>query len=146
MEREQLTTTPAMRGNPDRHSRRALDGWLADRGRDAQTLVRRAKGVDCSNQIHPVLQRAALAGQRPTAACQRGEAFAEGGVEPFNVGGVEHAGAALRAAAHLFDLRRRARQNAALDADHLPLHVVLDDLRKIAVVPEAQGGGGQACP
>ena len=140
MEREQLTKTPAMRGNPGSHSRSALDGGLAHRRCYAQTLVRRAKVVDCADQIHPVFQRAALAGQRPPAARQRGQALAEGGVEPFNVGGVEHAGTALRAAAQLFDLRRRAGQNAALDADHPPLHVVLDDLGDMEVSPGAQVG------
>ena len=112
-----------MRGNPGSHSRRTIDGRLAPRRRDTQTLVRRAKVVDCTDQGHPVLQRAALAGQRPTAARQRGESLAEGGVEPFNVGGVDHAGTALRAAAQLIDLRRCAGENAALDAGHTPLHV-----------------------
>ena len=140
MEREQLTHTPAMRGNPGSHSRCAIDSWLAHRRRYAQTLMRRAKVVDCADQIHPVFQRAALAGERPPAARQRGQALAEGGVEPFNVGGVEHAGTALRAVAQLFDLRRRASQNAALDADHTPLHVVLADLGDMEVFPGAQVG------
>ncbi len=137
---EQFTDTPTMRGNPGSHSRRTIDGRLAHRRRDTQTLVRRAKVVDCADQVHPVLQRAALAGQRPPAARQRGQALAEGGVEPFNVGGVEHAGTALRAAAQLFDLRRCAGQNAALDAGHTPLHIVLDDLSDIEAFPGAQGG------
>ena len=128
MEREQLTNTPAMRRNPGSHSRGAIDSWLAPSCRYAQTLVRRAKVVDYTDQVHPVRQRTALAGERPPAAPQRGQALAEGGVEPFNVGSVEHAGTALRAAAQLFDSRRRASQNMVLDANPAALNIVLDDL------------------
>src|SRR5262249_56305650 len=129
MEREQLTNPPARCGNPGSPSRGAIEGWLAPRRCYAQTLVRCAKVVDCPEQVHPVLQRAALASQGPIAARQRGQTLAEGGVEPFNVGGIDHASPARPAAANLFYLPRGAHPKAALDADHPPLHVVLDDPR-----------------
>ena len=50
---------------------------------------------------------------------------AEGDVEPFNIEGVEHAGATLRAAAELFHLPGCAGHITALDAGRPPVHVML---------------------
>src|SRR5713226_6931380 len=99
-----------------------------------------AEVVDRADQIHPVVKRSGATGQGSTPAGERSQALAEGGIEPFNVGGVDHAVAALRAAAELFDLRGRAGQNAALDTDHAPLNVVLDNLSNIEGFPGAQAG------
>src|SRR5262249_38641611 len=138
MEREQLTNPPARCGNPGSPSRGAIEGWLAPRRCYAQTLVRCAKVVDCPDQVHPVLQRAALASQGPIAARQRGQTPAEGGVEPFNVGGIDHASPARPAAANLFDLPGGASPNTALHADHPPLHGDIDHRRNREEFPRLQ--------
>ena len=68
------------------------------------------------------------------------QAFAEGGIESFNVGGVDHPRAALRAAAERFDLRGSTGHNATLHPDHTPSDRVLDHLRNSKGVPDPQAG------
>ena len=67
-----------------------------------------AEVVDGADQVHSVVKCRGAAGQGSTPAGERRQALAEGGIEPFDVSGVDHASAALRAAAELFDLRCRA--------------------------------------
>src|SRR5262249_62144518 len=94
--------------------------------------------VDGTDQIHPRVQRGGAPGQGPAPAGESRQALTEGGIESFNVSGVDHARAALRAAAELFDLRGRASENAALNTDHMPLNIVLDDLRNMKDFPALQ--------
>ena len=67
----------------------------------------RAKMIDCTNKIHAVLQRQRTARQRATAACQRGQALTECGVQPLNVGRIDHP-LSLRAAPQCLHACRRA--------------------------------------
>src|SRR4029453_11251060 len=97
--------------------------------------MRGAEIVDGTNQIHPDVPRGGAPGQGPAPASQRHQALAEGGIEPFNVGSIEHARAALRAAAELFDLRGGAGDDTTLNTDHAPLDRVLDDLGNMKHLP-----------
>lgn len=90
--------------------------------------MRSAEVVDGADQLPPRVQRGGAPRPGPAPAGQRRQALTAGGIEPFTVGGVEHAVAALRAAAALCDLRGRAGHNAPLHTDHAPLDRVLDDL------------------
>ncbi len=50
------------------------------------TLVRRAEVVEAANQVHALFEQFRCAHQGATAPCQAGQALAEGGVEPFDIG------------------------------------------------------------
>jgi hypothetical protein len=49
----------------------------------------RAKVVDCANQIHRGVQGRCLACQSPPSPYQGRDARAEGGIQPFDVGGFD---------------------------------------------------------
>src|SRR5882724_2639741 len=94
-----------------------------------------AEVVDGADQIHPVVQGDGAASQGPAPAGEGRQALAEGSIKPFNVGGVDHAGAALRAAPELLDLSRPASENTALDTHDAAVGVMLDDLRNLEGFP-----------
>ena len=106
-------------------------------GGKAQTRMRRTEVVDCTNQIHPVLQRQRVACERSASTGQRREVLPECRVEPFDVRRIDHPGP-VRAAPQRLDACRRAIHDAALDVDRPPLGVALHDLRNAEVAPGAQ--------
>ena len=55
----------------------------------AQTVMGGAEIVDGSQQHHAVMQRGLPMGQMACATCEASEPLSEGGVEPFDVGGVD---------------------------------------------------------
>lgn len=62
----------------------------------------------------PACSVAGAPSQGPAPAGERGQALTEGGIEPFDIGGVEHAIAALRAAAERFHLARPCQPQCAV--------------------------------
>jgi hypothetical protein len=103
----------------------------------AQTFVRRAEVIDRPDQIQFVMQC-----QRATCQCaasprQRRQTFSERGVQPLDIGRVDHA-VALRAMPEHLDARWRTIHNAAFDVDHTPLRIALDNLSNTDVFPGVQ--------
>ena len=91
------------------------------RGGEVQTCMRRTEIVDGADQIHPMLQRQRVAGQRPAAANgarrSRNVAFSR------SMYAVLITPSPLRAAPQCFDTYGRALDNPTLDIDHAPLRV-----------------------
>src|SRR5215831_2932047 len=138
MKRQQFADRPAMVGDPRCHGRCPVDRSRASRlGSQAETRVIRAKVIDRTDQVHPVLQRQGLAGQRPAPARQRCEAFPKRCVEPLNVCCIDHP-VPLRSASERFHACRRAIDNAALRLDHAPPLVALDHLGEQDMAPRTQ--------
>jgi hypothetical protein len=97
-----------------------------------------AEIVDGADQIHPRVQRNGAPSQGSAPAGERSQALTESGIEPFDIRGVKHATTTLRAAPELLGLGGCAGENAALNTDHAPLRVVLDDLRDMEGFPALQ--------
>ena len=92
-----------MVSDPSCHGRCPVGRSRASRlGSKAETRVIGTKIIDCTDQVHPVLQCQGVAGQRPAAARQRCEAFPERRIQPFDVCCVDHS-VALRAASERLD-------------------------------------------
>ena len=82
---------PAMIGDPGGHGRRPLDTPHAGRRcGEAQTGMVRTEVVDAADQIPPLPQRQRMTHERSTATCQRRQALPERGLEPLDVGCVDH--------------------------------------------------------
>src|SRR6266403_2275154 len=122
-----------MIGNPGSHGRRLGPGWVP------QTLMRGAEVVDGAHQIQTMLQRHCPARQRPTPPCQCCEPLAKGGIEPFDVGGVDDT-VALRATPERLDARGRTRNNAPLNGDDALLLIAFHDLCDQDMPPRSQPG------
>src|SRR4029453_3998509 len=138
--RQQFSDRPAMVGDPSRHGRCPVGCYCASRmGSKAETRVIGAKVIDCTDQIHPVLQRQGAGCQGPTAARQWSQTLTKRGVEALDVGGVNHPGA-LRAALQHLDACRCAIHDTALGLDDTPPLVALDDLGNQDVAPGTQPG------
>src|SRR5262245_36925906 len=114
-----------MVGKGSRHGGRLGRTASSRSGREARMIS--AEIVDGTDQIHPRVQRGGAPRQGPAPAGECGQTLAEGSIESFNVGSVNHA-LALRALNKLFDLRRWAGQNPVFDTGHPPRQVMLDDL------------------
>ena len=74
----------------------SIDSWgaeqpfvAANNSRKGQTVMRRAKVVDASPQIHPRLQRFLQTDEHTGASGQRGQTGTEGCVQALNERGVE---------------------------------------------------------
>jgi len=132
MQGQELVPRPAMVGDPCRHGRRRLLG----RG---QTLMRRAKILDCTHQEHPCVQGQGVTCQRPAAACQRCEALPECRVEPLNVRRIAHP-IPLRSVSERLHACRRAIDQAAVGLDHTPPFVALDDWGDQDIAPRTPPG------
>src|SRR6266567_967830 len=133
MKRQQFLDGPAMIRDASGHRRccPATGG--------GQTRMWRAKIIDCTDEIHTVLQRQRAARQRATSACQRGQTLTERCVEPLNVGRIDDP-VALRAPSERLDACRRAIDNAAFGLDHPSPLVALDDLGDQDIAPWTQPG------
>jgi len=137
MRRQQVPNIPGMLGDPGCHRGRPLDTRLTCcRLWQSHTCMRHAEGVDGPDQVHAVLQRAGLPRQRSAPVCQRGESLAQRRVEALDGGQVHHP-LALRAVPYLLHPCGRPLHDAALDLDHSPLLVPLDDLRDEETWPGA---------
>src|SRR5712671_2620366 len=133
MKRQQFLDGPAMIRDASGHRR----GGPATSG--GQTRMWRAKIIDCTDEIHTVLQCQRTARQRAASACQRGQTLTECGVEPLNVGRIDDP-VALRAPSERLDACRRAIDNAAFGLDHPSPFVALDDLGDQDMAPGTQPG------
>src|SRR5882724_407940 len=122
-----------MIGDPGSHGRR-----LGPMG-VLQTLMRGAEVVDGAHQIHTMLQGHCPARQRSTPPCQSREPLAKGGIEPFDVGGVDDP-VALRATPERLDARGRSRNDAPLHGDDASLLVAFHDLCDQDMPPRSQPG------
>ena len=129
--RQQFLNTPAMIRNPGGHSRCRCTPDAA------QTRVWGTKVIDRTNQIHPVMERQRAPRQRPPSTSQRCQPFAECGVEPLDVGGVDHP-VPVRATPERLDAGWCAIRDAERDGNHSPLCIALHDLRNAEVAPGAQ--------
>jgi hypothetical protein len=89
--------------------------------------MRRAEVVDSPDQVHAMLQRAGLPGQRPAPSCERRAPLAERRIEALDRGRVDHT-VALRSVPYLLNLGGRTLYDAALDSDHTPLRLAFDAL------------------
>jgi hypothetical protein len=68
-----------------------VDATVSDPESETQAFVMSTEVVDATDQIHVRLQGFDLPSQSATTPHQTGQALAEGGVEPFNEGGVDGA-------------------------------------------------------
>ena len=98
-----------------------------------------AKIIDCTDQIHPMMQRHCPARQCPTPPCQRRETLAERGIEPFDVGGVDDP-VTLRATPECLDARGRPLNDAPLHCDNTSLFIAFYDLCEEDMTPWPQPG------
>src|SRR5712692_1497682 len=137
MERQQFLHGPPVISDGGGHGWGAGSRGSSPRARQARMIG--AEVVDRADQVPPIAERGGAPGQGTAPTGEGSQAFAEGGVEPFNVGGVDYP-VPLRAAANLFDLRGGAGQDSALGADHTPLNIGLDDLSNIEEFPRPQVG------
>ncbi len=103
----------------------------------AQTPMLSAKVIDRADQLQALFQGGGQTGRGATPARQRGQALAEGGVEPFNERRIESAGVVGASKQHL-NLSLRSLENTAGDADHTAVGVLLDDLGNTDVLPGLQ--------
>ena len=131
MKRQQFLDGPAMIRDASGHGR---CGPATGGG---QTRMWRAKIIDGTDEIHPVLQRLRPARQCTTAACQGGQTLTERGIEPFDVGRIDDP-VALRAPSDRLDACRRAINNAAFGFDHSPSLIALHDLGDQDVAPRTK--------
>jgi hypothetical protein len=99
--------------------------------------MRCAQVIDSAHHEHPLVQRQGLTGQRPAPARQRREAFPKRGVQPLNVGRIDHA-VPLRAASERLHTCWRASDNAALGLDDTPPLIAFDHLGDQDVAPRTQ--------
>jgi len=102
-----------------------------------ETRMWRAKIIDRTDQVHPMLQRQRVTRQRSPSACQRGQPLTECRIEPLDVGRVDDP-VSLRAPSERLHACRRAIDNAALDVDDTPLRIALHDLSEADVAPRTQ--------
>jgi len=124
---QQLAQAVRAVGQPGGHRRRALQPALARADSpQAQRLVRPAVVVGQPEQVQPALDERHALGRRAPAAHQRGEAFAQGGVEPLDVGGVD-GHAAVAGSQRCGDGSLRPHDDAAHDP-LAPLQPGLDHL------------------
>jgi hypothetical protein len=107
--------------------------------RNAQALMIRAEVVHRAHQIHPVEQGGHLPRQRPPAANQGCDPRPEGGVQPLDVGCVDHP-PALRLLHQGIDLGLRALHYASRHADHTLLGILLDHLCDEDTILRSQTG------
>ena len=117
-------------------------GWAGRVGAgygQRQAVMIRAEVIDGADQVHPVVQGGGASCQGTSLTRERGQPLAEGGIEAFNIGSVDHT-VALREASELLDLCGRASKNAAHDTNHVSVGVVLDDLGNMDVFPGTQTG------
>src|SRR5512139_1814005 len=93
---EEFLQRPAMIRQSCRQSRGTGDPMEAmptHRKAETQALVEIAKVIDAAKDVHAVLQSGTLASQMTGTTEQASEALAEGGIEPFDVGGIDYAAA-----------------------------------------------------
>src|SRR4029077_19461409 len=90
-----------------------------------ETRMRCGEIIDRPDEIHAMLQRQGAARQRTPAACQRGQPCTEGGVEPLNVGRIDHP-VPLRPASKRLHPCRCAIDHTAFRVDHSPALVAFD--------------------
>jgi hypothetical protein len=140
MKRQQFSDTPAMSGDSGCHRGRALDTRPTGcRRRPSHALMRRAEVIDGPKQIPALRQRAGLPRQRSAPAGQRGESLTKRRVEARDGGGGDHPVALGAVPSHLHPCGRPLH-DAALDRDHAPLLVPLDDLRDEDLGPRSELG------
>ena len=93
----------------------------------------RTEVVDRANQIHPVIrgcfasEGSPLACQGATSSHQSGQTSTEGGLQPFDEGGVDQP-ASWRPLQHLLHLGGCTLHQATDDADHAPTRILLHHL------------------
>jgi hypothetical protein len=138
---KEFRDSPAMVGQASRDGGRALQpapGALGQVVRDAQTLMIGTKVVDTAQDIHTNPQGFRLTSQGASAADQGAEPLAEGGIEPFDVSGVNPTGALSsldQAGNHLSTALDDAPLNAQLTGNPL-----FDDLNDGNLRPRSQTG------
>jgi hypothetical protein len=129
--RQQFSHIPPMSGDPGGHCRCRRPPAAA------KTRVRSTKIIDRADQIHSVLESQWAPRQRPPSPCKRCQPFAECGIEPLDVGRVEHP-VAVRAVPERLDAGGCAIHDAALNVNYSPLGIPFHDLRKAEVAPATQ--------
>src|SRR5262245_61047857 len=121
MKRQQLLNGPAMIRDASGHGR----GGPALHGSEARMWG--AEIIDRTNKVHPMLQRAQMTRQSAPPSRQRREVFAEGRVQPLNIGRVDHA-VSLRLAPQFPHACWRAINNTPFNLDHPSPLVALHNL------------------
>ena len=91
-----------------------METMSTHRKAETQALVEITEIVDAAEDVHAVLQSGTLASQMTGTAEQASETLAEGGIEPFDVGGINDT-ASLCGLEELFDHRFGSLDNDALD-------------------------------
>ncbi len=139
MKREPCLDGPAVVGDARSHG--GCDGATGV----GKTRVRCAEVLDCPDHRHPGLPGQRAPGQGSPSPRQRGEAFAEGRVEPLDRRGVAHP-VTVRATPQRLDPGGRALPDAMRTLDHPPLGGALDDWGHAEGAPRtppgAPGGAG----
>src|SRR5215510_822577 len=121
-----------MVSDPSRHGRCRLLHM-------GQTLMRRAKVIDCAHQEHALMQRQGVACQRTATPRQWREVCPERRVQPLNIGRIDHP-VPLRPASERLYACRCAIDDAAFGLDYPPPLVALNDLGDQDVTPWTQPG------
>src|SRR5512146_2084779 len=123
-----------MVGDPRRHCRCARDPVCPSRASNiqwhTQTLVISTEIVNRSDEIHTHLKRLGLAQETAPASNQTSEASTKSGVQPLNVGCVDHA-VTLSSLHQAIDLGFGSLSDASHDTNHMPLRILLHDLRDV---------------
>src|SRR3990170_4738554 len=99
---KQLMNTPLMISNAGCHSRSPRKPFVtSNQSWNTQTIMAGAEVVDCSYQIHTIMQRVCSASQNSTFSNQRCQAASKCSIKPFNKGCVDYS-FSLRALDSLF--------------------------------------------
>lgn len=113
--------------------------------RESQGMMHHTEVVNCSQEKDGGMDRVLAFGRMTTAACQNGQTFAKGSVEPFNVGGIDPQ-AAVRGGQLLGHKGGGAPENPAGQAKgrYPLLGRVLDDNRNAQGRPDLQAATANA--
>src|SRR5215210_3896980 len=103
----------------------------------SQALMLAAEVVNRTDQIHPCFKRTALSCYGSSSSHKCRQALSKCGVEPFYERCVDDS-SRLRPFKHLLNVGFIAQNDAALNADHTSLLVLLDRLRNEDSLPELQ--------
>lgn len=105
-------------GRSDGCARYPAVGTRADGELDAQAMVVIAEVIEAADDVHSGAEGLTLVGQTTYATVQPDEALANGGIEPFDMGGVAYA-SLLRVAQQRIDGLLRALHYAmSTSPDH----------------------------
>src|SRR5271157_3009600 len=110
---KQFPDTPDMVGESSRHCRCARIPMMFG---GAQLVMRKAKIVGTSDEIHARLDGLQTMSRMPTFAGEASQSLTHGSIEPFNKGGVQFGSSQARLK-QLLGLRKRSQGHLAGDLD-----------------------------